>query len=114
MNGKSFRALALQLPEAEESEHQGHPDFRVGDKVFATLGPDEDWAMAKLTPPEQAVLIEQDSDAYEPCPGAWGARGYTRIELKAAKKALVVRALKSAWRNTAPKRLAKLHEFEGI
>ena len=28
-----FRRLALALPEAEESQHMGHPDFRVRGKV---------------------------------------------------------------------------------
>ncbi len=114
MNAKTFRELALDLPEAEEGEHQGHADFRVGGKIFATLGPDEDWAMAKLTPPEQAVLMDQKPTVFEPCPGAWGARGHTKIVLKGATKSLVVRALGSAWRNTAPKRLAKLHVLDGI
>ena len=29
------RALALMLPEASEGAHMGHPDFRVGGKIFA-------------------------------------------------------------------------------
>jgi hypothetical protein len=37
-----FRNLALGLPEACESAHMGHPDFRIRGKVFATLGPNED------------------------------------------------------------------------
>jgi hypothetical protein len=46
-----FRRLALSLPEAEEREHMGHPDFRVGGKIFATLGyPGKSWAMVRLTP----------------------------------------------------------------
>ena len=30
-----FRRLALAFPGAEEREHMGHPDFRVGGKIFA-------------------------------------------------------------------------------
>jgi hypothetical protein len=38
----AFRRLALSQPEAAEQAHMGHPDFRVGGKIFATLGwPDE-------------------------------------------------------------------------
>jgi hypothetical protein len=44
-----FRRLALRLPEASEEAHMGHPDFRVRGKVFASLGPDEEWGMVKLT-----------------------------------------------------------------
>ena len=32
-----FRRLALQLPEAVESSHMGSPDFRLNDRIFATL-----------------------------------------------------------------------------
>ena len=32
-----FRRLALAFPGAEERAHMGHPDFRVGGKIFATL-----------------------------------------------------------------------------
>jgi hypothetical protein len=37
MTPDEFRRLALALPEAVESEHMGHPDFRVRKKIFATL-----------------------------------------------------------------------------
>jgi hypothetical protein len=36
MTADKFRKLALALPEAIEAEHMGHPDFRVGGKIFAT------------------------------------------------------------------------------
>ncbi len=114
MTPEAFRSLALHLPEALESEHQGHPDFRVAGKIFATLGPQEDWAMVKLSPPEQAALVQQDARAFQPIAGAWGARGCTRVELAKATKALVRRALNSAWRNTAPKKLAEQHNLEGV
>jgi hypothetical protein len=32
-----FRRLALALPEASESSHMGNPDFRLNDRIFATL-----------------------------------------------------------------------------
>ena len=35
---KTFRTLALAQPEAAEVGHMGHPDFRVKNKIFATLG----------------------------------------------------------------------------
>ena len=50
MNAGRFRRLALALPEATERSHMGHPDFRVGGKIFATLGwPEGGWGMVKLT-----------------------------------------------------------------
>lgn len=32
-----FRKFALALPDATESSHMGHPDFRLNDHIFATL-----------------------------------------------------------------------------
>jgi hypothetical protein len=37
MSPDDFRKLALRLPEVVEQQHQGHPDFRICGKVFATL-----------------------------------------------------------------------------
>ena len=43
----------------------------------------------------------------------WGLGGATVVNLSAAKEQLVRRALRAAWRNAAPKRLAREHENEG-
>jgi hypothetical protein len=103
-----FRRLALSLPEAEEREHMGHPDFRVGGKIFATLGyPGKRWAMVKLTLDQQDLLVRAEPDVFARIRGAWGRHGATNVRLEAAKKASVRRALFAAWRNTAPKRLAR-------
>ena len=45
-----FRRLALALPGAEEGSHQGHPDFRVNGRVFASLDAKETVGMAVVTP----------------------------------------------------------------
>src|SRR5713101_4325038 len=59
MTANDFRRLALSFPEPSERAHMGHPDFRVGGKIFATLGyPDDDWAMVKLTPFEQEMFVK--------------------------------------------------------
>ncbi len=38
MTADQFRKLVLSFPDAEERAHHDHPDFRVGGKIFATLG----------------------------------------------------------------------------
>jgi hypothetical protein len=102
----AFRALALELPEAVESAHMGHPDFRVRGKIFATLGPKEAWGMIMLTPEQQERIQKLAPDEFAPIPGGWGKRGCARVELAAAKKPAVRMALAAAWRNKAPKTLA--------
>jgi hypothetical protein len=107
MTEREFRIIALSLPHATEAAHMGHPDFRVGGKVFATLGyPRPGWAMVKLTPEQQELFIRTQAAAFAPVKGAWGLAGGTTVRLAAARKGAVREALLLAWRNRAPKRLA--------
>ena len=108
MTPNEFRELALSFPEAIESAHMHHPDFRVGGKIFATLGyPDEDSAMVKLSPDEQKEFVRSRPGVFTTVKGAWGRQGATNIDLPAATIKIVREALTAAWRNTAPKRLSK-------
>jgi hypothetical protein len=108
MTVDQFRKLALSLPEATESAHMNHPDFRVKGKIFATLGfPGDGRGMVKLTPEQQAQFMQAEPEVFEPCAGAWGERGCTNVRLRAAKKEMVRQAMIAAWRNTAPKMLAR-------
>jgi hypothetical protein len=108
MTVTDFRQLALALPETEEHAHMNHPDFRVAGKIFATLGyPDKSHGMVKLSPEDQHYFSKDFPGAFVPVKGTWGRRGATSVYLKAAKKETLRRAIKAAWRNTAPKRLLK-------
>jgi len=102
MTAADFRRLALAQPEAVEREHMSHPDFRVGGKVFATLGyPDKGWGMVKLTPEQQHYFSKDHPDIFVPAKGAWGRKGATCVALKVAKEAIVEEALRAAWMNSA-------------
>jgi hypothetical protein len=106
MTAAEFRRLALSFPETTESAHMEHPDFRVGGKVFATLGyPSAGWAMVKLMPDEQQDFVRTEPEVFVTVKGGWGRRGATNVRLKAVRKASLRKALEAAWRNTAPKRI---------
>jgi hypothetical protein len=108
MTANDFRKIALSLPETEERTHMNHPDFRVAGKIFATLGyPDKTRGMVKLSPEEQHYFSKDYPDTFVPVKGAWGRRGATSIYLKAVEKEVLAKAIRAAWRNTAPKRLLK-------
>jgi hypothetical protein len=112
MTAAEFRRMALSLPESAESAHMEHPDFRVGGKIFATLGyPSAGWAMVKLMPDQQQDFVHAEPEVFVAVKGAWGRRGATNVRLKAAKKASLHEALETAWRNTAPRRI--LAEVDG-
>jgi hypothetical protein len=65
--------MALSFPEASESSHLGHPDFRVRGKIFATLGyPGDEWGMVKVTPERQETFVESGPEVFAPLKGGWG------------------------------------------
>jgi hypothetical protein len=97
MTGSAFRALALALEGTEERAHMGHPDFRLNGRIFASLQDDERRGMVKITPDEQAALIEQAPGAFVPAAGAWGRQGCTMVDLPSADTGLVRGALTLAW-----------------
>ncbi|HEY2680696.1 MAG TPA: MmcQ/YjbR family DNA-binding protein [Candidatus Udaeobacter sp.] len=108
MTPNEFRELALSFPEAIESAHMHHPDFRVAGKIFATLGyPNEDSATVKLSPDKQKEFVRRDPEVFQPAKGAWGRSGSTIVHLPAATNDIVREALTAASSNTAPKRLSE-------
>lgn len=108
MSVARFRKIALSLPDALEGAHQGHADFRVKKRIFASLGyPDKDWGMVKLTPEQQSVLVEAEPDIFRPVPGGWVKGGATNVRLAQADATTLKSALTMAWRNIAEKSTSK-------
>lgn len=109
MTPAEFRRLALRLPEAIEGAHMGHADFRVGGRIFATLGhPNAEFAVVMLSPQDQDLIVRDHPRAFAPVKGAWGAAGSTTIalnELGPRSAAAVAAALEAAWRKRVPKRV---------
>lgn len=98
-----FRQFALALPGAEQRAHMGHPDFRVGGRVFATLNyPAAGWGMIKLSPEHQELFLRAEPAAFVAVKGAWGRQGCTNVNVRLAKKTAVREALELAWRALAP------------
>jgi hypothetical protein len=103
---KDFGKIALGLPEAWEGSHMGHADFRVGKRIFATLGyPDASSGMVRLTLSQQTELVKRAPRVFAPVPGGWGRKGSTQVRLVAATRRVLQPALLTAWANIAPRRL---------
>lgn len=102
MTPQQFRRLALGCVGAVEASHMGHPDFRIGGKIFASLGsPDESFATVRLTPDQQAGLMAAAPDVFVPSSGAWGRSGWTTIRLAKAKVSLARSAIELAFETVA-------------
>ncbi len=108
MTVHQFRRVALNFPDVEERAHMQHPDFRVGGKVFATLGyPDKKSGMVRLTPEQQRFYVQAHPSVFVPATGAWGRQGSTLVRLKAADADVVQEAMKEAWLSRAPRTLVE-------
>jgi hypothetical protein len=105
-NGKScvvalsdFRRIALSMPETEETNGMGHPNFRTGRKSFAAI--EESMAVIRLTREQQATFVATAPEVFAPDSSGWGRLGNTVIRLEAADEKTVQVAVATAWSNVA-------------
>jgi len=97
ITAQEFRGIALSHAGAVESAHMRHPDFRISGRIFASLGyPDEEHAMVRLTPADQAAFIRRNPEAFAPSAGAWGLSGCTRVHLPRANRSILETAMRAA------------------
>ncbi len=104
LSGADIQQMALSLPGSEKKSHFEKDDFRVENKIFATM-PEPDIAVLKLLPDQQALLLETQQDTFEAVKGSWGQKGWTRVHLANISRAEMITSLELAWRNIAPKKL---------
>jgi hypothetical protein len=107
MKWEEFAAIALALPEVEESRSYGRPSLKVRGKYMAGLNPKEKAFVLRLASvEEQDFLIEMApqiyyiTDHYKGYPAVLARPG------KLTKKEARGR-LERAWRTQAPKTLVK-------
>src|SRR3954453_18296243 len=80
------RRIFLEQPEAEEKSHMGHPDFRVGGKIFATLWPNRNVAVVKLSPADLTAVLQMYPEALTL--KHWGKSPYLEVDLPRANVTL--------------------------
>ena len=91
--------MALALSDAVEGAHMGHPDFRVHNRIFATIHTDPRHGMVKLTPEQQQAFMRDFPKVFAPESGAWGRGGSTRVIFSEADEELVGEVMTLAWQN---------------
>jgi len=102
------RAFALSLPEAAESSHHGTPDFRVRNKIFATLPPAGGAVNVKCRPEDVDALVRLDPESFR---DAWGVR-WLGIDLGRVEAERVRELIVDAWRLAAPRALVRAFDAE--
>jgi hypothetical protein len=104
MTAAVFRRIALALAGAVEGAHMGHADFRVGNRIFATLGsPDRSHGMVGLTPVQQRAHLREHPKAFLPAKGKWGEQGSTLVHLQSIDEETLGEVLTLAWQNAVGK-----------
>ena len=101
MTKDDLRRLALALPGVEEKSHFDKADFRVKNKIFASLK-DDKTGVIKLTLEQQSMMVDAEPKVFQPIPGGWGRKGWTSIILARADEITLKSALRTAWKNIAP------------
>jgi hypothetical protein len=107
MRASDFRRIALGMEGAVEGAHMGHPDFRVDNRIFATLHHDRAFGMVTLTPDQQDRFMRAHPDAFAPESGAWGRAGCTRVRLASVPEETLGEAVTLAWQNIVNKGASK-------
>jgi hypothetical protein len=102
-----FRRIALALSDAVEGVHMGHPDFRVRNRIFATIHTDPRHGMVKLTPEQQQAFVRDFPQVFAPESGVWGRGGSTRIIFSEADEELVGEVMTLAWQNVSEEQAAR-------
>ena len=104
--------MALSLPEVTEQPHFHVTSFKVAKKVVATLNAKEQRACLKLSLLDQDLFSAFDKTIIYPVPNKWGKVGWTLISLSKVPQETLLDALKAAYREVAPKKLAALIETD--
>lgn len=99
------RRLALSLPETEEKSHFDQPDFRIRNKIFATLSTDRERSYLKVTRDDMLALSQNDPETFTAQP--WGASCWLGVQLDRVDVDELRELIVEAWRGVAPKRLVQ-------
>ena len=101
------REIALSLLEAYEAAHFESASFRVGKKIFCTMGENGDGIILKFAPEDQYNLSEGDPEHIKPVAGYWGRSGWTQVAIATMDRGSLADLVRMAWAGVAPKRLLK-------
>jgi predicted DNA-binding protein (MmcQ/YjbR family) len=105
------RELALNFEAAEELPHFEKTSFRVKKKIFATLDIGKKQVVLKLSETDQSVFCTFDSQVIYPVSGGWGKKGWTVVELQTVGEEIFKDALRQAYCEVAPTKLAKHYKL---
>jgi hypothetical protein len=98
-----YRRMALRMDGAVEGAHMGHPDFRVNNRIFATLHDNRATGGLMLSPEQQQEFMRAYPDAFTAASGAWGRAGATTVRLASVPEEALGEAMTLAWQTCVSK-----------
>jgi hypothetical protein len=90
------RQLVAALPGTAESAHHGHPDFRVGGRIFATLWPAQNRSVLRLPVQDADALAGSYPDTYR-LVSARGPIAWLNVDLAQVSAETFRALLEQAW-----------------
>ena len=103
----AYRRLALAMPGAVEGAHMDAVDFRINEKIFATLAyGQKGLGTLKLSVEQQAMFLEEAPEYFSAAPGGWGRMGMTLVRVDAPESVLAG-ALSTAYHYVLAKQAVK-------
>lgn len=109
---ETLREWALAFAETSEQPHFEKTSFRVGKKIFFTLDVEKREACLKFSEIDQDVFITIGSGSIYAVPNKWGKQGWTLVKLDQVESGLFREAIRTAYCEVAPKKLAALYQPE--
>ena len=107
MERSEVAALAAAMPEVTSAAHFDRTAYKVGGKIFATLGAQD---LNLRLPQEQQRELMAITAAARPCAGAWGRSGWTAVGFEVDPDDLET-WLVEAWRHRAPPKVRAAHQL---
>lgn len=107
-----IRKFALSLSEVTEEPHFEKIAFKVKKKIFLTHNHAKNRVCVKLSESDQDLFSLADNTIVYAVPNKFGKQGWTLIELEKVNEALLIDAIKTAYCEVAPQKLAQLVNFE--
>jgi len=101
---EDVRALATDLPGAEETASYGTPAFKVRKRLFARLREEGDVLVVRVDRDERVALTESEPDVYF-VTDHYENYGYVLVRLDAVERDHLREILTDSWRHAAPKKL---------
>src|SRR5262249_22183837 len=92
----TVRALVARLPDTEERSHFGHPDFRVKNRIFATLWPADHRCNLRLPHALALEMVQADPETYRMI-SERGHIGWVGVRLERTTAEALGGLLEQAW-----------------